>query len=287
MAKLVIISKNTAAASLALGDFWATIGRSHGNTFQILESSVSGRHCEVRLQGDELILRDLASTNGTFAGGEKVTETKLQYGQTFRLGEVELRFEQGGVAESGTVFLSKMLVTNTAGAVQKISPPVPPPEKAAPEKKLPPENPEVVAKKHNVLFVDDSMAFLDLFSSVCAEHSRHTWEIFTATGADGALEILREKKIHLATLDIGMPTLDGLQLLGIIKGRYPGLKIAIITGKATEARRATALANGADLFLEKPLTADSLAAMFNILNDLVSWRPPQETVMLKKDPAAN
>jgi CheY-like chemotaxis protein len=263
MARLVIISKNAPSASLAVGDFWATIGRADGNTFQILETSVSGRHCEVRVRGEELIVRDLASTNGTFAGGKKISEANLQYGQTFRLGDVELRFEAGGLAESGTVFLSKVPAADAAGAA-----PVP-----------------AVEKKYNVLFVDDSLAFLEMFGGVCAEHSKKTWEIFTATGADGALDILREKKIHLAALDIGMPTLDGLQLLGIIKGRYPDLKVAIITGKATGTRRADALAKGADLFLEKPLTADGMKAMFNVLNDLVSWKPPQETVLLQKNPA--
>ena len=32
--------------------------------------------------------------------------------------------------------------------------------------------------------------------------------------------------------------LDGLQLLGIINRRYPGLKIAVMTGSATEAKNA-------------------------------------------------
>jgi CheY-like chemotaxis protein len=281
MARLVIISKNAAAASLTLGDFWATIGRADGNTFQILETSVSARHCEVRLRGEELTVRDLVSTNGTFVRGQKVAEATLQFGETLRLGEVELRFEAGGVAESGTVFLSKMLVTDTAAALQKKSPPA----KIDAEKK--PASPAgVSAKKYNVLFVDDSLAFLETFGDLCAEHSQHTWEIFTATGADGALDILREKLIHLVALDISMPTLDGLQLLGIIKGRYPDLKVAIVTGKATEARRATALAKGADLFLEKPLTADGMKGMFNILNDLVLWKTSQQTIMLKKNPSA-
>jgi CheY-like chemotaxis protein len=68
-----------------------------------------------------------------------------------------------------------------------------------------------------------------------------------------------------------MPMLDGLQLLAIINRRYPGLKIAVMTGNATEAKRTDALANGAELFLEKPLTADGMTAVFNMLHELVSW----------------
>jgi hypothetical protein len=44
-----------------------------------------------------------------------------------------------------------------------------------------------------------------------------------------------------------------------------------MTGNASEAKRADSLANGAELFLEKPTTADGMRGVFNMLNDLVSW----------------
>ena len=53
-------------------------------------AAVSGRHCEVRLQGNELLVRDLQSTNGTFVDGEPVTEAQLHEGETLSLGDVEL-----------------------------------------------------------------------------------------------------------------------------------------------------------------------------------------------------
>src|SRR6202012_2379330 len=91
------------------------------------------------------------------------------------------------------------------------------------------------------------------------------------TSAEKALQILQNFTIHLVVLDIGMPMLDGLQLLGIIRRRLPDLKIAIMTGRVTEARRTDALAAGADLFLEKPLTPEGMKAAFNVLNNIVSW----------------
>ena len=115
------------------------------------------------------------------------------------------------------------------------------------------------------------MAFLELFGDLCMEFSRHTWKIHKATSADGALALLREVTVDLVLLDVGMPMLDGLQLLGIINRRYPGLKIAVMTGNSTEAKRADALANGAELFLEKPVTTDGMRSVFNMLEDLLSW----------------
>jgi len=272
MATLVVITKGVAASAHELGESWATIGRADDNTFQIVESSVSGRHCEVRLRGEELLVRDLLSTNGTFVGGQKISEAEVKAGQTLRLGDVELRFETTASPEPGTSFTSKMLVTNATALATPKTPPASAAEKpVAPEKSKPPESADEAAKKFHVLFVDDSMAFLEMFGGLCAEYSKQTWQIHSATSADRALETLQAGPVDLVVLDIGMPMLDGLQLLGIINRRYPGMKMAVMTGKATEAKRADALANGAELFLEKPVTADGMKSVFNMLNDLVSW----------------
>src|SRR5665213_1299895 len=273
MARLVVITKGVPASAHELGENWATIGRADDNTFQIVEASVSGRHCEVRLRGEELFVRDLLSTNGTFVGGQKISEAEVKAGQTLRLGDVELRFEATGSYETpGTLFTSKMLVTNAAAMATSKAPPAPAAEKSATqEKSAKPESADEAAKKIHVLFVDDSMAFLEMFGGLCAEYSNQTWQVHSATSADRALEILQAGPVDLVVLDIGMPMLDGLQLLGIINRRHPGIKIAVMTGKATEAKRADALANGAELFLEKPVTADGMKSVFNMLHALVSW----------------
>ncbi len=254
MARLVVITKGVSASAHELGEAWATIGRADGNTFQIIEASISGRHCEVRLRGEELHVRDLLSTNGTFVGGQKISEAVVKPGQTLRLGDVELRFE--ATTPETALTGQKPAPKTTAVAAPMMA--------SAPSGREP-------EKQFQVLFVDDSMAFLELFGDLCAEFSNQTWKIHKATSADAALARLREQAVDLVLLDITMPLLDGLQLLGIINRRYPGLKIAVMTGSATEAKRADALANGAELFLEKPLTADGMRSVFNVLHDLVSW----------------
>ena len=70
-----------------------TIGRVEDNTFQIAEPSVSSHHCEMLLRGNEVVVRDLNSTNGTFINGEKVTEKVIKPGQILRLGQIEMRLE--------------------------------------------------------------------------------------------------------------------------------------------------------------------------------------------------
>ena len=70
-----------------------TIGRLEDNTFQIPEPSVSSHHCEVALRGDEILVRDLNSTNGTYVSGERITEATVKPGRILRLGQIEMRLE--------------------------------------------------------------------------------------------------------------------------------------------------------------------------------------------------
>ena len=93
MVKLVVLSEGMTGRTHELKVDKTTVGRVEDNTFQIAEASVSSHHCEVELRGSDVVVRDLNSTNGTYIGGEKVTEKVLHVGQVLRLGQVELRLE--------------------------------------------------------------------------------------------------------------------------------------------------------------------------------------------------
>jgi CheY-like chemotaxis protein len=126
--------------------------------------------------------------------------------------------------------------------------------------------------KHNhILFVDDERVFLEMVSDLFGLWSKKTWQIHCATSADQALEILKANKIDLVVVDVNMPVLDGVQLLRIINKRFPEVKKVVMTGLATEERRAACLATGAELFIEKPRSADGLKSVFAMLNELIGW----------------
>jgi len=97
MAKLVLLSAGMTGRSHELTPDKTTVGRVEDNTFQISEPSVSSHHCEIFMRGNEVVVHDLNSTNGTFINGEKISETVLKPGQVLKLGQIEMRLE----AESG------------------------------------------------------------------------------------------------------------------------------------------------------------------------------------------
>jgi len=95
MARLVLLSEGLTGRTFELKGAKTTVGRVPDNDFQIPEASVSSHHCEVHLQGKDVLVKDLDSTNGTFINGERVTETLLKAGQILRLGMIEMRLESG------------------------------------------------------------------------------------------------------------------------------------------------------------------------------------------------
>jgi pSer/pThr/pTyr-binding forkhead associated (FHA) protein len=119
MPKLVILNASLAGRSQELAVDKTTIGRVEDNTFPITEPSVSSHHCEVLLRGNDVVVKDLNSTNGTFINGDQVSEAVLKPGQTLRLGQIELRLETEEMASAPTSVSSAAPATTSAASSSK------------------------------------------------------------------------------------------------------------------------------------------------------------------------
>lgn len=126
---------------------------------------------------------------------------------------------------------------------------------------------------HQILFVDDDSDFLLTLRDLYEMMSERTWQIHSATSANQALEILDSQRIDLVVVDVNMPVIDGIQLIGILQRRHPKLKRAVLTGLATPEKRAASLANGADLFIEKATSPEGYKSIFAMLGELLQWAP--------------
>lgn len=146
MAKLVVLTQSMAGRSCDLAaERTTTIGRVEDNVFQIAEPSVSSRHCEILLRGEDVVVKDLNSTNGTFINGEKISEGVLKPGQTLRLGNVELKLDVPGAPVAPNAALPSSAPAPAAAtappasasatpAAAPASPAAPPPPKKEPVK---------------------------------------------------------------------------------------------------------------------------------------------------------
>ncbi|MCS7090610.1 MAG: FHA domain-containing protein [Verrucomicrobiota bacterium] len=124
MAKLVVLTEGLGGRTYELKGERISIGRLEDNTISIPEPSVSSHHCELIIQGNEILVRDLQSTNGTFINGEPVTHAVIKPGQVLRMGAVELRLEGDTPAEPAPLAGA---ATASAEGAPKSSPLVTPP----------------------------------------------------------------------------------------------------------------------------------------------------------------
>ncbi len=107
MAKLVVLSEGLTGKTYELKVEKTTIGRVEDNSFSIAEPSVSSHHCEVLLRGNDVVVKDLNSTNGTYINGEKISEAPLKHGQILRLGQMEMRLEVAAPPAAGKIPLAQ------------------------------------------------------------------------------------------------------------------------------------------------------------------------------------
>ncbi|KPK54813.1 MAG: hypothetical protein AMJ63_02120, partial [Myxococcales bacterium SG8_38_1] len=71
-----------------------SLGRHPRNTHQVLDRVVSKEHCHIELQGEDYVLKDLGSLNGTFVNGTRVTnEQLLRPGDEITIGSTRIVFE--------------------------------------------------------------------------------------------------------------------------------------------------------------------------------------------------
>jgi DNA-binding winged helix-turn-helix (wHTH) protein len=77
-----------------LSDGEHLLGRHPASALTLDSPSVSRHHASIRVQGEEAVLSDLGSRNGTYVQGVRITTpTRLGDGDDIRLGSIVLRFQ--------------------------------------------------------------------------------------------------------------------------------------------------------------------------------------------------
>ncbi len=113
-----------------------------------------------------------------------------------------------------------------------------------------------------LLVVDDEIDVQFLFQQKFRKEIKSgKMQIMYAGNGKSALEILESienRTEYLILTDINMPGMTGIELLRVIKARYPELKVFMITAYGDEHYFNTAKNLGADDYFVKPLQFEVL-----------------------------
>ena len=89
--------------------------------------------------------------------------------------------------------------------------------------------------------------------------SAQGYEVLEAPNGKTSLELLAQKP-DLIILDLGLPDMQGLELLGMIRARNESVPIVVLSSRGDEAGKVQALDLGADDYVTKPFGMDELLA---------------------------
>ena len=117
-----------------------------------------------------------------------------------------------------------------------------------------------------VLVADDDE---DILLLVTTRLRRDGFDVISASSGDRALALARERKPAIAVLDIGMPGLDGLEVLEQIRAdeELSGTLVLLLTAKAQESDVRRGYEAGADAYVRKPFSPAELSKRVRELLD--------------------
>ena len=119
MPKLTVLTEGIETTSFELAKEVTSVGRVQGNDIVLDHQSVSGSHGELVLRGQDVYIRDLGSTNGSYIDGSKVAESPVQPGEAITFGEVQLKLEGARKVQSLNKHLEQGVKLGDLGSAPK------------------------------------------------------------------------------------------------------------------------------------------------------------------------
>ena len=106
-----------------------------------------------------------------------------------------------------------------------------------------------------ILIIDDESNILKSLKMILSSEG---FDVFTAENLEQAKEILSTDEIYLYLLDVFLPDGDGIEFISHIRNKQPEAIVIMISGHATIKMAIDATQQGADDFIEKPLSKAKL-----------------------------
>ena len=112
-----------------------------------------------------------------------------------------------------------------------------------------------------VLIIDDDVAFRQ---AITKHLERAGHEVRQAADGDAGIRAFERQAADVVLVDIFMPVQGGLQTIGRLRQKWPGVKVVAMSGVSSAGAldvQGHAVTLGADRFIGKPFEASALVAL--------------------------
>ena len=128
-----------------------------------------------------------------------------------------------------------------------------------------------------LLLVDDDERYLRSLEALIASHGFDVQAVHSGTQA---IELLRREAFDVVVLDLNMPGVGGVEILGFLATDTHNVKSIVVSGEASPARIAPVLRHGASDYLLKPCPPSQLIA--SIKNQIARKRLEDENETMQE-----
>ncbi len=121
-----------------------------------------------------------------------------------------------------------------------------------------------------VLFIDDDRTQLELLRVLCRKIEYPRIEATSAETGEGGLAVVRRGQVDLVLTDYRLPDMTGLEVLRLVKGVNPEIRVVVMTAFENARDAVEILKAGADDYLIKPTREPDMSHLFVRVHESLS-----------------
>lgn len=118
----------------------------------------------------------------------------------------------------------------------------------------------MISRNESILIVEDDSQIRNFIAYTLKQEG---FSYYTAGTAENAMSLLVSQKIDLMLLDLGLPDIDGIEVIKKVRS-WSELPIIVVSARDQDKEKADALDLGADDYLTKPFSATELMARIRV-----------------------
>jgi CheY-like chemotaxis protein len=119
-----------------------------------------------------------------------------------------------------------------------------------------------------ILLVDDDQDLLDVYQEMLGQLPSKP-AISTANSGPRGMALLAAESYTVLVCDLNMPKMDGLQVLSIVRRKYPDIRTVVLTSIIDEQFRSRAYSLGVDMYWQKPSSGEEIKQFLECIESLL------------------